>query len=259
MFSGLCTAFDDPEPKHGGTGRAGSGGAHGATDVLESVGGDEDPRGKHRALDKKKAKAAKAPPKGPPLAKPGATAPKKAGPKGVGKSASAPAKAKPSASSSSSSAKAPVPLPPPPKPPPPSAVEVAPAISSLEDAPRRRAPRRQKEELYINAVGPGTVFWDEYHPPDGRPPYGNWNMKCPHCPKAVKCERTQGEIPRNFTLGLGPLEVIAFLHAWRDVEIDPARGHRKTNPTPEQIRTFHDNHRAELKALKDQFVTTDSP
>ena len=243
----MCGAFDDPEPKHGGTG------AHGAKGDLEP-GDDEDPRGKHRALDKKKAKA---PPKGPPLAKPAAAAPKKVGPKGVGKSASAPAKAKakPSASSSSTSAKAPVALPPPPKPPPPSAVEIGPAMSSLEDAPPRlRAPRRQKEDLYINAVGPGKVFRDDYQPPDGRPMYGNWNMKCPYCPKVNKCERTQGEIPVNFPLGLGQLEVIAFLHAWRDVTIDPALGHRKTNPTPEQIRRFHDNHRAELQALRDHFV-----
>ena len=58
-----------------------------------------------------------------------------------------------------------------------------------------------------------------------------------------------------FTRPLGPLQPLAFLHAWRDVlqapgreHIDP-RAHRGEAPTLDEVTEFFNKHEAELEAL----------
>ena len=58
---------------------------------------------------------------------------------------------------------------------------------------------------------------------------------------------------------LGPLEPLAFLHAWRDVLEDPEHDHidpsfhGREQPTHDQTRMFLEEHRTELVNLAEYF------
>lgn len=218
---------------------AGQGGA------VPKLGGDDDPRGLLRLED---AKAA-----GPP---------RKAGSKAASSSSSSKAKGdhrgkaaaavkKPAVAAAKPAGKAGPPPAPPPLPPPPGpplsddefdiAPPAGPAAIAAGAAPRVR-PRRQRD--WVDAIGPGHVFFEEYRGEGVGRMYANWIFACPH---HHGCERTMGLGPRN-TQRLGALEVLAFLHAWRDTPPGPS-GHRKTHPPSDVVREFHDAHLAELEVL----------
>lgn len=126
------------------------------------------------------------------------------------------------------------------------------AIGGL--VPRPKAARRQaRRRPYLDAIGGGECYFEEYTTPTGSS-YGNWIFKCPHVGPghSSNCERTLGMSARN-TARHGSVEPLAFLHAWRDVEPDPVRGHRKTNPDPAVVDAFISNHSEELTTLNEMF------
>ena len=107
----------------------------------------------------------------------------------------------------------------------------------------------------VPAVGEGFVFFEEYKGPFRVEPYDNWTFYCKRdgCPK--DCQRTLGAVARNMKLFKNDLEPLAFLHAWRDVAIDPVKGHRKT-PVPESaVKDFFNDHYDELAALRALFYS----
>ena len=73
------------------------------------------------------------------------------------------------------------------------------------------------------------------------------------CP--ADCQRTCGVIPRNMNLLKSDLEPLALLHAWRDVDIDPGKGHRLTPVPDKKVIDFYEDHYDELSALRDLFMT----
>ena len=97
--------------------------------------------------------------------------------------------------------------------------------------------------------GLGRVRWDPYTNPETLKDYHNYHFECPY---HEDCIKTRGIGPRN-TKPLGPLQPLAFLHAWRDVledveDADP-RCHNGTPPTMEQVTDFYHRHREGLNAL----------
>ena len=123
-------------------------------------------------------------------------------------------------------------------------------VKGRAKATSRRA--LKKRELAVPAIGGGDVLYELYKAPLRVEPYGNWTMYCPH---HDDCERTCGVVPRNTKKLKCDLEPLAFLHAWRDCEVDPEKGHRKSPVKDEAVRKFYNEHKDELMALRDMFYT----
>ena len=206
---------------------------------------EEDPRGKCRPKPAKRAKPAKAGAASPPspsgAAKPASSSPAAA--------KAAPAPSSPEilvggfgGSSSSSAMIAP-----------PAGAKAKGSAKTKAKAKAKAAPREPKE--VVPAIGPGFVFYKEYTGPFALKAYANWTFYCkrPGCP--ANCQRTLGVLPRNCKLTESYLEPLAFLHAWRDCEIDPKLGHRKSPVEDADTKRFFDNHKDELSALHSLFAT----
>ena len=133
----------------------------------------------------------------------------------------------------------------------------APAAATAKRSAAKSAAKSKakREKIPVPAIGGGGVYYDEYKKPFTHEPYGNWTFHCnrPGCPKG--CQRTLGVIPRNMMLFKSNIEPLAFLHAWRDVDIDPILGHRKS-PVPDQaVKDFYTDHYDALLSLRDMFYT----
>ena len=208
---------------------------------------EEDPRGKYRPKPAKRAKPAKAGAASPPspsgAAKPASSSP------AVAKAAPAPSSPEIlvggfGGSSSSSAMIAP----------PAGAKAKGSAKTKAKAKAKAKAAPREPKEL-VPAIGPGFVFYKEYTGPFALKTYANWTFYCkrPGCP--ANCQRTLGVLPRNCRLTESYLEPLAFLHAWRDCEIDPKLGHRKSPVEDADTKRFFDNHKDELSALHSLFAT----
>lgn len=178
-------------------------------------------------------------------------------PAAVSKKAPSKAKAKPKSSvgSGAGSSSDPVPkpgpsLPPQPKGPP---VPPSPEAEFMLGAPKHPGPPPSKAEprgarrgvQRFDAVGGGRVSYDEYHSTTTGNLYKNCQLFC-DCVRG--CSRTRGFGPTN-TRNLGELEVLAFLHAWRDTPPQPGKSHRQTDPPKAMVTEYYNEHLIELQAL----------
>ena len=129
------------------------------------------------------------------------------------------------------------------------------AKSTAKSKSKSKAKRRSKKDDCVPAIGGGLVYYDEYTPPFKIESYINWTLYCerPGCP--ADCQRTCGVISRNMKLLNSDLEPLALLHAWRDVDIDPEKGHRLTPVPDKKVIDFYEDHYDELSALRDLFMT----
>ena len=91
--------------------------------------------------------------------------------------------------------------------------------------------RKGRAREYLPAIGNGVLHFEQYDGGATGKPYENWILKCPH---HTNCERTRG-CGVFATKRHAELEPLAFLHAWRDVDVPPGKKHRLCNPTTEQL------------------------
>lgn len=199
-------------------------GAHPPLAGQGDSGDEKDPRGASRAKAKAKASSAKA-----------------SGPSGSSGDPPPPPKAAPPKAA--------------PPPPPPLAEESDIEVFALGQsaAPKSSATSRRRgnapKKEYIAAIGGGQVRYEDHVHRDGTV-YSNYHFLCPH---HDDCSRTMGLGPRN-TKRHGPLEPLAFLHAWRDLP-PGEQGHRKT-PVPQALVTaFFLEHETEMEAIWSHFAT----
>jgi hypothetical protein len=150
----------------------------------------------------------------------------------------------------------PPPAPPTPAPPsPPSAGDILMGgVAVPKGKAKAKGPKRDKPPP-VPAVGEGFVSYDDYRAPCSVSSYWNCTFFCNRdgCPK--DCKRTVGVAPRNMKLLKTDIEHLAFLHAWRDCEIDKEKGHRKSDVPNQAVKDFHADHYDELIALRDMVLT----
>ena len=133
-----------------------------------------------------------------------------------------------------------------------SGVVPGPPAAKTKAAAKATARSKRKQKLLVPAVGAGEVYFMEYTNPLRLEPYGNWTFYCPH---HHDCKRTMGVVPSNMRVLKTDLEPLAFLHAWRDCEVDPKKGHRKSPVKEEDVVNFYNEHQDELMAHRDVFYT----
>jgi len=123
-------------------------------------------------------------------------------------------------------------------------IVVAGAVARVTQGPRRL-------RNYIAAVGEiGSITRDVYAPING-PGYTNWIMRFEYRGKTWEKKRL---VTDASTRRLGPLEPIAFVHAWRDmvVESEGAVGARQS-PSAAAVETLFNLHRGEFEQIFNQF------
>ena len=106
-----------------------------------------------------------------------------------------------------------------------------PALPPLAAGLRRN--QRGRGRAYVPACGPGSCFYDLYTggslaSEDG---YANWTFLCP---KHEACQKTRG-VGEFSTRRHGKVEPLAFLHAWRDMDVPIGKSHRRCAPTMAQV------------------------
>ena len=136
----------------------------------------------------------------------------------------------------SSSAAPPAPAPPAPAPP-------APPVGA---ASARRQPKRRD---YAPAIGGGFCFYEAYVGGSSSNSYDNWIMTCP---RHEHCQKTRG-VGAFSTRRHGELEPLAFLHAWRDMDVPPGRTHRRCTPTQVAIDHQMGEHMMAFAELNAEF------
>ena len=118
-------------------------------------------------------------------------------------------------------------------------------LADVRAALGRRKPLRRD---YVPAIGGGFCFYEAYVGGSSSKPYDNWIMTCP---RHDNCQKTRG-VGVFSTSRYGELEPLAFLHAWRDMDVPPGRPHRRCTPTELEIDGQMAEHMlafAELNAL----------
>ena len=118
-------------------------------------------------------------------------------------------------------------------------------LAGVRAAPARRQPMRRD---YVPAIGGGFCYYEAYAGGSSGKPYENWIMTCP---RHANCQKTRG-IGAFSVRRHGELEPLAFLHAWRDMDVPPGRPHRHCTPTKLEIDGQMAEHMlafAELNAL----------
>ena len=98
-------------------------------------------------------------------------------------------------------------------------------------APPKIAARAAKTRDWVDAVGGGSCFFDSYDGGSHGKPYKNWMFQCP---RHENCMKTRGCGVFSEKLH-GELEPLAFLHAWRDMEVPPSKSHRQCTPSKEAV------------------------
>ena len=71
----------------------------------------------------------------------------------------------------------------------------------------------------------GQCFYEAYRGPSGKT-YGHWILRClchPHC------ETTRG-VNSGSINKFGGLELLAYLHVWRDMDVPMGTAHRRCTP-----------------------------
>ena len=113
---------------------------------------------------------------------------------------------------------------------PPASAPAPATASGLADPPAvSSSSRRRKGKMrdYLPAVGGGLCFYQVYDGGATGKPYENWILKCPW---HANCEKTRG-VGAKSGLRIGELEPLAFLHAWRDVQVPLGKPHRQCKPS----------------------------
>ena len=72
------------------------------------------------------------------------------------------------------------------------------------------------------------------------------------CHRHDNCMKTRG-IAAFSTKRYGELEPLAFLHAWRDMDVPPTKSHRQCNPKLSDIEDYINGNMDALAALNAQF------
>ena len=98
-------------------------------------------------------------------------------------------------------------------------------------APLKIAARAAKTRDWVDAVGGGSCFFDSYDGGSHGKPYKNLMFQCP---RHENCMKTRGCGVFSEKLH-GELEPLAFLHAWRDMEVPPSKSHRQCTPSKEAV------------------------
>ena len=83
-------------------------------------------------------------------------------------------------------------------------------------------------------MGPGSLRLTCFESYDGGShgkAYKNWMFQCP---RHENCMKTRG-VGAFSEKAHGELEPLAFLHAWRDMEVPPTKSHRQCNPSKEAV------------------------
>ena len=106
----------------------------------------------------------------------------------------------------------------------------APPAPPVGAASARRQPKRRD---YAPAIGGGFCFYEAYAGGSSGNAYDKWIMTCP---RHEHCQKTRG-VGAFSTRRHGELEPLAFLHAWRDMDVTPGRTHLRCTPT--QVATDH--------------------
>ena len=118
-------------------------------------------------------------------------------------------------------------------------------VAIAPGAPRR--PRRRLREVPLDwRSGIGCLIaYEEYMKRDGTM-YLNYTVECN---RHLGCEKTVGRTPGNLRSHGGEIGVLAFLHAWLDVDAVPGKTHRAQNPRAEDVAAFAREHQGELDSL----------
>jgi hypothetical protein len=121
----------------------------------------------------------------------------------------------------------PMPLP---APPPPEPSSSSSAVVPARAPPAVKKVKRGKRPWEPFPTGGRIVFDKDYKPPVG-PKYSTWFLECCH---HDPCMRRRTTAARN-TRVHGHLETLAFLHAWRDMEVPEGKVHNLIDPTPAAV------------------------
>ena len=110
-----------------------------------------------------------------------------------------------------------------------------------------RPPRRRRREVQLDwKPGIGChIAYEEYLKRDGTL-YLNYTVECN---RHLECVKTFGRTPGNIRSHGGEIGVLAFLHAWLDVDAAPGKTHRGTNPRAVDVAAFARKHHGELDSL----------
>ena len=111
--------------------------------------------------------------------------------------------------------------------------------------PRREARRRD----YKPGVGGGSVYFEGYREGEAGRLYPNWILVCN---KHEGCQKTRG-VGYFSTKRYGELEPLAFLHAWRDMDVLPGKTHRQCTPSVADIDAQMESHMEAFAAINAEF------
>jgi len=108
---------------------------------------------------------------------------------------------------------------------------------------------------WVDAVGGGLIRHDSNFRNKAGKLYPNCKISCLTCPKIAgktPCQKTIGITPETCARR-GRIEPIAFLHAWRSVDITKKdKSHARHDPTHGEVDAFIASHRVELEELADR-------
>ena len=142
----------------------------------------------------------------------------------------------------------PLPAPAPPPLPAPAGILLLPP-EEVGDAPVATG-KKKDPNIWIDGLDGSKVCFKAYLHTDATEPYSNYKITCP-CKDHARgvCMKTRGA---QFTHTHGDIEVLAFLHAWREMEF-PAPGckrtHALTDPPAEAVARWVRDRGAELRVL----------
>ena len=120
------------------------------------------------------------------------------------------------------------------------------ASGHIETAPRRKAQARD----WKFAINGGQCFYEAYQGPGGNT-YKNWILRC-H--RHDNCEKTRG-VADFSTNNYGELEPLAYLHAWRDMDVPRDKVHRRCIPKFSDVSRQIDTNLQALAELNAQFLS----
>ena len=74
----------------------------------------------------------------------------------------------------------------------------------------------------------------------------NWQIKCP---QHVKCAPKKKHVSKASTSTFGPIQPLAFLHAWALGPTQPGKTHTASEPSDADVAAMATDHREELEEV----------